>query len=71
MPKTKSPKRGRPVADDPLVHNKGVRLTEADYLNFQAEAERRSKVTGIDWTIADYLRFAGRECLGGPIGGDK
>lgn len=59
------------MADDPLVHNKGVRLTEADYLSFQAEADRRSKETGIQWTIADYLRFAGRECLGAPIGGGK
>lgn len=67
MPRKLTTKRGRPVAEEPLVHNKGVRLTERDYQAFAAEAKRRSEATGVTWSVADYLRHAGRQCIGGPI----
>jgi hypothetical protein len=68
MPKTKSKapaeRRGRPPGPDPMSKRALVRFSERDHEAFVAEVDRLTKVTGVQWTISGYLRFAGLQFIG-------
>lgn len=66
--KQSKPKRGRPpvaaFGTEPLSKQTMIRISEEDERAFAQEAERLSALTGTKWSVAAYLRLAGREFLG-------
>lgn len=63
--------RGRPAGKTPKTKHTAIRIPVDELPVFEAEFERRTKLTGQEWNMTSYALFAMRKCLGGPIGGGK
>ncbi len=60
----KATRRGRPVKDATLKKRTMIRMSLEDDRAFAIECKRLEAITGQKWSVAEYLRLAGRTFLG-------